>query len=76
MTSPKEGQSLTDLLSTLVTQMSTLFRQEIRLARAETSENIMKMTNGVAMLAIAAVIILPGLVILLKRQLRPLSRKA
>jgi len=66
MTTPTESQSLPELLSTLVTQMSTLFRQEIRLARTETSENITRMTNGGMMLAVAAVVILPGLVLFLE----------
>jgi hypothetical protein len=66
MTTQSESRSLPDLLSTLVTQMSTLFRQEIRLAKTETAENIGKATGALAMLATAAVIILPGLVIFLQ----------
>ena len=33
MTTPTESQSLPELLSTLIAQMSALFRQEIRLAK-------------------------------------------
>ena len=66
MTTQSESRSLPDLLSTLVTQMSTLFRQEIRLAKTETAEKIGKAAGALAMLATAAVIILPGLVIFLQ----------
>jgi hypothetical protein len=66
MTAQNESRSLPDLLSTLVTQMSTLFRQEIRLARTETAENIGKAVGALAMLATAAAILLPGLVVFLQ----------
>ena len=66
MTMHTEARSLPELLSTLITEMSTLFRQEIRLARTETTENIGKMTGAIGMLATAGLIILPGLVVLLQ----------
>jgi hypothetical protein len=66
MTAQDESRSLPELLSTLVTQMSTLFRQEIRLAKTETAENMGKAAGALAMLATAAVILLPGLVIFLQ----------
>jgi hypothetical protein len=61
-----DTRSLPELLSTLVNEMSTLFRQEIRLARTETSENIGKMTGAMGMLAAAAVLLIPAVVILLQ----------
>ena len=66
MTMHNEARSLPELLSTLITEMSTLFRQEIRLARTETTENIGKMTGAIGRLAAAGLIILPGLVVLLQ----------
>jgi hypothetical protein len=66
MTNHHDTRSLPELLSTLITDMSTLFRQEIRLARAETSENVGKMTGAISMLAGAAVLLIPGLVVLLQ----------
>jgi membrane protein DedA with SNARE-associated domain len=65
MTASTDTRSLPELLSTLINEMSTLFRQEIRLARTETTENIGKMAGALGMLAAAAVIVLPGLVVLL-----------
>jgi protein-S-isoprenylcysteine O-methyltransferase Ste14 len=61
-----DTRSLPELLSSLVTEMSTLFRQEIRLARTETSENVGKMTGAIAMLAASAVMLIPGIVIVLQ----------
>jgi len=61
-----DTRSLPELLSTLVGEMSTLFRQEIRLAKTETSENIGKMTGAMAMLAAAAVLMIPAIVVLLQ----------
>jgi hypothetical protein len=61
-----DTRSLPELLTTLVNEMSTLFRQEIRLARTETSENIGKMTGAMGMLAAAAVLMIPAIVILLQ----------
>ncbi|MBS3647334.1 phage holin family protein [Pseudaminobacter sp. 19-2017] len=61
-----DTRSLPELLSTLVNEMSTLFRQEIRLARTETSENIGKMTGAMGMLAAAGVLMIPAIVILLQ----------
>jgi hypothetical protein len=66
MTTHHDTRSLPELLSNLITEMSTLFRQEIRLARAETSENVGRMTGAIAMLAGSAVLLIPGLVILLE----------
>jgi hypothetical protein len=66
MTMHHDTRSLPELLSSLVTEMSTLFRQEIRLARTETSENIGKMSGAITMLAASAVLLIPGLVILLQ----------
>jgi cytochrome c biogenesis factor len=61
-----DTRSLPELLSSLVTEMSTLFRQEIRLARTETSENVGKMTGAISMLAASAVLLIPGIVIVLQ----------
>jgi len=54
-----------DLLTDLVTQTTTLFRSEVRLARAEMSEKISEATTGLALAVIGAVLLMPALVILM-----------
>jgi hypothetical protein len=60
---PLEARSLPDLLSSLINEFSTLFRQEMRLARAETSETINGMMAGAIMLAMGGVLLIPALVL-------------
>jgi len=61
-----QHRSLPDLLSFLVNDISTLFTQEVRLARTETSEKIGQVANALVMLAVAVVLVIPGLVVLLQ----------
>jgi len=63
---PLEARSLPDLLSSLIAEFSTLFRQEMRLARVETSESINGMVAGAIMLAIGGVLLIPALVLVLE----------
>jgi hypothetical protein len=46
--------------------MSTLFRQEVRLARTEVAEKFGQATGAIVLLVIAAILIIPALVILLQ----------
>jgi len=62
-TRPLETRSLPELLSSLVGEFSTLFRQEMRLARVETSESINGMIAGAIMLAAGGVLLIPALVL-------------
>ena len=63
-TAPGDNRSITDLLGDLSGNVSTLFRKEIQLARAETSEKIgqamvaLGSILGGAALALAALIVL------------------
>lgn len=66
MTMPNDARSVPDLFSTLITEMSTLFRQEVRLARTEVAEKFSKGIGAVALLVLAAVLIIPALVVLLQ----------
>jgi hypothetical protein len=61
-----DERSLKDLLSDLTHSITTLFRQEIQLARAETSEKITQV--GVALGAIAggAILAMAALIVLLQ----------
>jgi uncharacterized membrane protein YqjE len=59
------GRSIPGILSELISQFTTLVRQESELARTELSEKIGSALMGVAMAAGAAVLLLPALVILL-----------
>ena len=61
-----DERSLKDLLADLTNSITTLFRQEIQLARAETSEKITQV--GVALGAIAggAILALAALIVLLQ----------
>lgn len=63
---PNETRSLPDLFSTLVSELSTLFRQEIRLARAEAIEKTGQALGAAAMIGIGAVLMIPALVLLLE----------
>lgn len=65
MTFDRYARSIPDLLGDVVTQTTTLLRQESRLARAEVSEKVGQATGAVAFLLIGAVLMIPALVILL-----------
>ncbi len=51
-----EDRSLSDLLSDVTGEIATLFRQEVELARVETSEQVSRAAKAGAMLGAAAVV--------------------
>ena len=51
-----EDRSLSDLLSDVTTEIATLFRKEVELAKAETSEQVSRAAKAGGMLGAAAVI--------------------
>jgi hypothetical protein len=61
-----DDRSLKDLLSDLSGSISTLFRKEIQLARAETSEKITQSMVAVGAIAGGAILALAALIVLLQ----------
>jgi hypothetical protein len=61
-----EDRSLKDLLSDLSGSISTLFRKEIQLARAETSEKITQSMVAVGAIAGGGILALAALIVLLQ----------
>jgi len=59
-------RSISDILSDVVHQFSTLVRKEAQLARAEASEKITDLALGLGLLVGGAVLLVPALVILLQ----------
>jgi len=59
-------RSATDLFGSVVTQISTLFRKEMQLARAEMGEKVGEASGAAALIAIGGVLLLAGLIILLQ----------
>lgn len=62
---PNSERSLGDLLMGLTADISTLFRKEIELAKAETSEKVSSMAHGGQMIAVGGVLALGALGVLL-----------
>src|SRR6478609_4322912 len=62
---PAYDRSIPGILSDLLTQFTTLSRQEGELARTEVSEKISRAVMGIAMAGAAAVLLIPSLVILM-----------
>jgi putative superfamily III holin-X len=62
---PIYDRSIPGILSDLLSQFTTLIRQESELARTEVSEKITRAVMGVAMAGGAAVLLVPSLVILM-----------
>lgn len=60
-----EGRTIPELFTDLVTQLTTLLRKEIQLAKAEASEKLTEAMSGVGIIMAAAVLMLAALVILL-----------
>jgi len=56
MATRAEDRSLSDLVSEVTGEIATLFRQEVELARAETSEQVSRAAKAGAMLGAAAVV--------------------
>jgi hypothetical protein len=70
---PPRQHSLASLIADIVAQMAYLFQTELRLARAEISENIGRAANSGVMIGAGAVLVLPGLVVLLLALVRWLA---
>jgi membrane protein DedA with SNARE-associated domain len=58
-------RSIPEAVADLMSQFPLLLRKEAELARTEVSEKIGQVGNGIAMIAIGAVLLIPALVILL-----------
>jgi TRAP-type C4-dicarboxylate transport system permease small subunit len=64
---PSDNQrSMPELFTTLVTELTTLFRKEVQLARAEMGEKVAQTAGSVAMIAVGGVLMLAALIILLQ----------
>lgn len=61
-----DNRSVPELFSSLVTEMSTLVRQEIRLVQTESSEKVGQVIGAAVLLGVGAVLMIPALVILLQ----------
>jgi hypothetical protein len=65
MSAGNEGRPLAELLSGLVSDISTLFRQEVQLAKTEASEKVSQTLGAAASIAIGGVLALGALGVLL-----------
>lgn len=65
MSSINESRPLPELIGGLASDISTLFRKEIQLAKAETSEKVSQVVGGVELLLAGAVLALGALGVLL-----------
>lgn len=61
MSATGEGRPLAELLGGLATDISTLFRQEVQLAKTEASEKVSQTMAGVSAIAIGGVLALGAL---------------
>jgi membrane protein DedA with SNARE-associated domain len=61
-----DHRTVPQLFTDVINQLTSLFRTEVRLARAEVSENLSHVGSGAGLLVAGAVLIMPGLVILLQ----------
>lgn len=66
MPSENNARGLPDLLGDLVTQSSTLVREEVRLVRAEMNEKVGQVGTAAGSIGVAGALLLAGLVILLQ----------
>jgi hypothetical protein len=62
----QEDRTVPELFTDLISQVTSLFRTETRLARAEINEKITQAGSGVGMIAAGAILLIPALVILLQ----------
>ena len=65
MSASNEGRPLAELLGGLVTDISTLFRKEVQLAKTEASEKVSQTMGAVSSIAIGGVLALGALGIFL-----------
>ena len=61
MSATNEGRPLAELLGGLATDISTLFRQEVQLAKTEASEKLSETMTGLSAIAIGGVLVLGAL---------------
>jgi uncharacterized membrane protein YqjE len=66
MAVPNTQRSVPEIISDLLTQLTTLLRKEARLARVELSDNLASVGRGLGLIVGGAVLISPALVILLQ----------
>jgi hypothetical protein len=64
-TQPGGDRSVSDLIGSLIGQISTLFRKEIQLARAEMGEKLGTVTASVTPIAAGGALLLGALIVLL-----------
>ncbi len=65
MSTENESRPLADLLSGLVSDMTSLFRKEVQLARTEASEKVAQGLTALASIAVGGVLVLGALGVLL-----------
>lgn len=65
MRAPDRDPSIADLLSNAISQLSSLFRKEVQLARAEMSEKVGQATGAIVPLAAGGGMLLGALIMLL-----------
>jgi membrane protein implicated in regulation of membrane protease activity len=66
MTLATNRQTVPELLTSVVTQVTDLMRTEGQLARAEISEKVTLATTGLGLIVGGAILLMPGLVVLLE----------
>lgn len=76
MPAPGENRSTSDLVGDLLSEVTTLFRKEIQLARTEMSEKVSQAIAGVGSIVVGAVLLMASLVILLQAAVGALERYA
>lgn len=65
MSGPNESRPLAELLGALATDISTLFRKEVQLAKTEAFEKLSETVGGIALIAVGGVLALGALGIFL-----------
>jgi uncharacterized membrane protein YqjE len=60
-----EDRSIGGLIKELMQELTSLVRNEAELAKAEVSEKVSQVQNGIASMAIAGVLLLVGLIVLM-----------
>jgi uncharacterized membrane protein YqjE len=68
------NRSIADVLRDVVTQLTTLLRKEVELARVELSENVSRAALGLGLIIGGAVLLIPALVILLEAAVAALEQ--
>lgn len=64
------SRPLASLLTQIISELAYLLQTEIRLAKAEASEKVGQLASGGVMIGIGAVLLLPGLFVLLMAAVR------